>query len=166
MDVNRATLVGRLTRDPESRVTPNGVNVTSFSVATNFVYKNQNGEKVEQVEYHNIVTWRKLAEIAAQYLKRGQRVLIEGRLQTRSWEANDGTKRQRTEIVGDNLIMLDRAGQSTANRDDSQSQPSPTEEMPSIQAEPAADQAGSPSPQQQPKPKAGSDDISVEDIPF
>lgn len=165
MDVNRATIVGRLTRDPESRVTPNGVNVTSFSVATNFVYKNQNGEKVEQVEYHNVVTWRKLAEIAAQYLKRGQRVLIEGRLQTRSWEANDGSKRQRTEIVGDNLIMLDRA--RAGGQDSSDQAPQPQEGQSSGQADMPTIQAESPNPQQQSKPQSGnSDDISVEDIPF
>lgn len=159
MDVNRATIVGRLTRDPESRVTPNGVNVTSFSVATNFVYKNQSGEKVEQVEYHNVVAWRKLAEIAAQYLHRGQRVLIEGRLQTRSWEANDGSKRQRTEIVADNLIMLDRAGSAgQGGQQANDAQPAQSEETPTIQAE-------SPIPQTS-NPKPGSDDISVEDIPF
>lgn len=149
MDVNKATIVGRLTRDPESRVTPSGVNVTSFSVATNFVYKNQSGEKVEQVEYHNVVTWRKLAEIAAQYLRKGMRVLIEGRLQTRSWEANDGSKRSRTEIVADNLIMLDRAGGGASGSYESASQ-----DVPAQQSSPTAN-----------KP-ASDDEISVEDIPF
>ena len=105
MDVNKAIIVGRLTRDPELRTTPNGATVTSFSLATNFVYKNKDGQKTEQVEYHNIVTWRKLAEIVAQYCKKGKRVLVEGRLQTRSWDANDGTKKQRTEIVADNVIF-------------------------------------------------------------
>ena len=161
MDVNRATIVGRLTRDPESRVTPNGVNVTSFSVATNFVYKNQSGEKINQVEYHNVVAWRKLGEIAAQYMHRGQRVLVEGRLQTRSWDAADGSKRQRTEITADNLIMLDRAGQTgTQGAPQQEEQPTPSEELPTMQQE-------SPTPARPAQPaKPNSDEISVEDIPF
>src|SRR6185295_16736196 len=108
MDLNKATIIGRLTRDPEMRTTPTGVNVCQLSLATNYVYTNQqSGQKVEQVEYHNVVVWRKLAEIANQYLKKGQRVYIEGRLQTRSWDGQDGKKNYRTEIVADNMIMLD-----------------------------------------------------------
>jgi single-strand DNA-binding protein len=110
MDLNKALVIGRLTRDPEMRSTPSGANVTSFSIATNFVYKNAAGEKQEQVEYHNVVAWRKLGEIAAQYLKKGSRVYIEGRIQTRNWDAKDGTKKNRTEIVLDNMIMLDSKG--------------------------------------------------------
>ena len=151
MDLNKAIIVGRLTRDPESRTTPNGINVTSFSLATNFVYKNAEGQKVEQVEYHNIVTWRKLAEIAAQYLKKGRRVLIEGRLQTRSWEANDGTKRQRTEIVADNLLMLDSG---------------PGRGTPDSQENPGAYPSQSPTRPAPATPAKTSDENSVEDIPF
>jgi single-strand DNA-binding protein len=149
MDINKAIIVGRLTRDPESRSTPSGINVTSFSVATNFVYKNQEGQKVERVEYHNVVCWRKLAEIAASYLKRGRRVLIEGRLQTQQWEGNDGTKRNRTEIVADNLIMLDSAGGAGGGRTESANE-EPTVE-PVAASKPAA---------------KGEEEISVEDIPF
>jgi len=149
MDVNKAIIVGRLTRDPEARTTPSGVAVTSFSVATNFVYKNQEGQKVEQVEYHNIVTWRKLAEIAAQYLQKGRRVLIEGRLQTRNWEANDGTKRQRTEIVADNLIMLD-GGNRGGDAINTGGEGSPA---------PAAKTSS-------PADNGSNEEISVEDIPF
>jgi len=158
MDVNKAIIVGRLTRDPELRTTPNGATVTSFSLATNFVYKNKDGQKTEQVEYHNIVTWRKLAEIVAQYCKKGKRVLVEGRLQTRSWDANDGTKKQRTEIVADNVIFLDSARTSA----DSTPQSSQTQdETPEIQQE--APTAPS-SHVDNSKPK--NDEISVEDIPF
>ena len=107
MDLNKAQIIGRLTADPEVRTTPNGANVASFSVATNFVWIAQGGEKKENVEYHNVVAWRKLADIIAQYVKKGRRVYVEGRLQTRSWEGPDGTKKYRTEIVADNLIMLD-----------------------------------------------------------
>ncbi|HEV8601402.1 MAG TPA: single-stranded DNA-binding protein [Patescibacteria group bacterium] len=110
MDLNKAMVIGRLTRDPEVRTTPNGATVASFAVATNFVWTNQAGQKQEQVEYHNIVAWRKLAEIVGQYMKKGSKVYVEGRLQTRSWDGNDGTKKNRTEIVADNIIMLDSKG--------------------------------------------------------
>lgn len=83
--------------------------VANFAIATNFVYTDASGVKQEKVEFHEIVTWRRLAEIAAQYLKKGAKVFIEGRLQTRSWEDQNGAKRYRTEIVAENLIMLDRA---------------------------------------------------------
>ena len=92
------------------RTTPQGTNVCSFSIATNFVYNSPTGGKQEQVEYHNIVAWRKLAEIASQYLKKGSRVYVEGRIQTKSWDAQDGTKKSRTEIVLENMIMLDSKG--------------------------------------------------------
>jgi single-strand DNA-binding protein len=111
MDLNKVMIIGRLTRDPEIRTTPNGANVASFSVATSFNWTNQQGQKQEQTEFHNVVAWRKLAEIVGQYLKKGSQVYIEGRLQTRSWDdASSGQKRYRTEIVADNMIMLGRAG--------------------------------------------------------
>ena len=170
MDLNKVMIIGRLTRDPELRATPSGVNVCQIGVATSFVYTNQQtGQKVEQTEFHNVVLWRKLGEIAAQYLKKGTQVFIEGRLQTRSWDGKDGQKRSRTEIVADNMIMLQRAqGQSSAPSGAYQaaaqgyaapsfakasegkpaadvSQPTPAEELPTIQQ---------------------GEDINVEDIPF
>jgi len=118
-------IIGRLTRDPELRTTPGGANVCQLSVATNYVYTNQqSGQKVEQVEYHNIVLWRKLADIANQYLKKGTQVFIEGRLQTRSWDAKDGQKKNRTEIVGDNMIMLAKSMGSGQGNSQSSSSPS------------------------------------------
>lgn len=110
MNLNKAMIIGNLTRDPETRTTPNGQTVTTFSVATNFVWTDASGQKQKKAEYHNIVTWRKLAEICAQYLRKGNKVYIEGRLQTREWEGQDGNKRQRTEIIADNMIMLDTKG--------------------------------------------------------
>jgi len=110
MDLNKAMIIGRLTQDPEKRVIPTGQTVCSFSVATNRAWTNQSGEKQEQTEFHNIVTWGKLADICAQYLNKGKKVYIEGRIQTRSWDGDDGKKRYRTEIVGENMIMLDRGG--------------------------------------------------------
>ena|SRR3989339_1979552 len=107
MDLNRATIIGRVTKDLELKNLSTGNAVTSFSVATNRVWSDKNGQKQEQAEFHNIVLWGKLAEIATQYLKKGARVYIEGRLQTRDWTGDDGVKRYRTEIVGNNMIMLD-----------------------------------------------------------
>ena len=107
MDLNKAQIIWRLTWDIELRTTPNGQSVTSFSVATNRSWTDSSGMKQEQAEFHNVVLWGKLAEIANQYLSKWRRVYIEWRLQTRNWEAQDGTKRYRTEIIGDNMIMLD-----------------------------------------------------------
>lgn len=110
MNLNKVMIIGNLTRDPEIRSTPNGTNVASFSVATNYVWKDQAGQKQEKAEFHNIVAWRKLADICGQYLRKGSKVYLEGRLQTRDWDGQDGVKRYRTEIIADNMIMLDRAG--------------------------------------------------------
>jgi single-strand DNA-binding protein len=99
MDLNKVQIIGNSTREIELRTTPNGMNVTSFSIATNRNWTDGNGMRQEQTEFHNVVLWNKLAEIAAQYLTKGQKVYIEGRLQTRSWEAQDGSKRYSTEIV-------------------------------------------------------------------
>lgn len=109
MNLNRAQIIGNLTRDPESRSTPNGQSVCSFSIATTHTYKDASGQKVEKPEYHSIVAWGKLAEICTQYLGKGRKVYAEGRLQTREWTSQDGQKRTRTEIVAENVILLDRA---------------------------------------------------------
>lgn len=109
--LNRAQIIGNMTRDPELRVTPNGQSVASFGVATNRRWKDQNGNQQEATEFHDVVAWGKLAEIVQQILKKGNRVYVEGRLQTRTWEGPDGAKRNRTEIVMDNFVPLTpRAG--------------------------------------------------------
>jgi single-strand DNA-binding protein len=110
MDLNKAMIIGRLTKDPEVRNTPSGQNVATFSLATNYVWTDQSGQKQEKVEFHNIVAWRKLADVIGRYLKKGAKVYIEGRLQTRDWVGQDSIKRYRTEIIVENMIMLDRAG--------------------------------------------------------
>jgi single-strand DNA-binding protein len=107
MSLNKVMIIGNVTRDPESRTTPTGQTVTSFSVATNLVWTDQSGQKQKKAEFHNVVAWRKLAEICAQYLHKGSKVYLEGRLQTRDWVAQDGAKRYRTEIVLENMEMLD-----------------------------------------------------------
>jgi len=112
--LNRATIIGNLTRDPELKQVASGQSVCTFGVATNRAWTNNTGEKQEQVEFHNIVAWGKLAEICGQYLNKGRKVYVDGRLQTRDWEGQDGVKRYRTEIVIENMIILDKAGgQST-----------------------------------------------------
>jgi single-strand DNA-binding protein len=106
--LNKVMLIGNLGKDPELRYTPSGVAVATFSVATNESWKDQDGNTQERTEWHNIVAWRKLAEICGEYLKKGKKVYIEGRIQTRSYDdKNTGAKKYITEIVADNLIMLD-----------------------------------------------------------
>ncbi|MEP4532404.1 MAG: single-stranded DNA-binding protein [Cyclobacteriaceae bacterium] len=104
--VNKVILVGNLGRDPEVRHLESGVAVASFSIATTETYKDRNtGERKDQTEWHNIVLWRGLAEVAEKYLKKGSQIYVEGKLRTRSWE-KDGVTRYTTEIVGDNMTML------------------------------------------------------------
>lgn len=102
---NRVELIGNLTRDPELRYTPNGAAVVTFGMATNRTYMSE-GEKKEEVDFHKLVAWNKLAELCNQLLKKGMRVFISGRLQTRSWAGQDGTQRQTTEIVIEDMIIL------------------------------------------------------------
>lgn len=109
MYLNKAIIIGNLTRDPEIKSLPSGVKVTSFSVATNRVWM-KDGAKQEQTEFHNIVVFGRQAETSAQYLKKGQQVLIEGRIQTRSWDGNDGQKRYRTEILAESVQFGSRPG--------------------------------------------------------
>lgn len=111
MYLNRAFIFGNLTRDPELRSLPSGAKVTSFSLATNRVWKDKNGAKQESTDYHNIVVFGRQAETCAQYLKKGASVLIEGRMQTRSWDAQDGTKKSRTEVVADRVQFGPRGGE-------------------------------------------------------
>ncbi len=148
MDLNRVMILGRLTRDPEVRSTPSGQSVANVGVATSRVWKDTSGTRQERPEYHNVVLWGKLADIAGQYLGKGRRVYIEGRLETRDWTGQDGVKRYRTEIIAENLIMLDapRSGQSQGEstsgmRSDEDRAPAPPTSIPD-------------------------DEIKVEDIPF
>jgi len=104
--LNKATLIGNLGKDPEVRVVPNGAKVANFSIATTESYTGKDGNKVDKTEWHNIVMWRGLAEVAEKYLKKGSQVYVEGRLQTRSWDDQNGLKRYTTEIVADNMVML------------------------------------------------------------
>ncbi len=104
--VNKVILVGNLGKDPEVRYLDSGVAVANFSLATTESYKNKEGERVNQTEWHNIVLWRGLAEVAEKWLKKGSSVYIEGKIKTRKWEDKDGNSRYNTEILADNMTML------------------------------------------------------------
>lgn len=110
MYLNKALIIGNLTRDPELKALPSGIQVASISVATNRVWKDQNGAKQEATDYHNVVVFGRQAETAAQFLKKGSSVLVEGRMQTRSWDGQDGKKQYRTEIVADRVQFGNRPG--------------------------------------------------------
>lgn len=114
---NRVELIGNLTRDPELRYTPNGAAVATFGLATNRTYV-VDGEKKEEVDFHRLVAWNKLAELCNQLLKKGNRVFISGRLQTRSWEGQDGQSRSVTEIVVEDMILLSPKSESTVATED------------------------------------------------
>lgn len=142
--LNRATIIGNVTRDPETRTTTSGQSVVSFSVATSRRWKDQtSGELKEATEFHNCVAWGKLAQTVGTYCRKGSKIYVEGRLQTRSWESPEGKKNYRTEIVADSMILLDKKGDG----------PAPS-------AAPAAPADA------QPAPAPTEDEINIEDIPF
>lgn len=148
--LNKSMIIGNLTRDPESRSTPNGQNVCNFSVATSMSWTDTAGVKQERPEYHNVVAWGKLADICTQYLTKGRKVYVEGRLQTRDWQGTDGVKKYRTEIVADSMIILDKAGGGGSAR------------TPGTPAGMAPQAMGDVPPIATPP----TDEIRVEDIPF
>lgn len=146
-------IIGRLTRDPEVRTIPSGQAVATFGVATSRQWTDRDsGEKKSQTEFHNVVAWRRLAEICGQYLHKGSQIYIEGYLQTRSWDDPSGQKKYRTEIVTDNMIMLGSKG-------DNASAAMTSNPSLSSAAAPSAVSAPSTAPDQE-------ETISLEDIPF
>lgn len=114
MSVNKVILVGRLGRDPETRFTPSGQQVCNFTLATDEVYRDRSGERQRRTEWHRIVLWGRLAEIAQQHLKRGTMVYLEGRLQTRQWDDRSGNKRTTVEVVANVMRILSPRGESVA----------------------------------------------------
>src|SRR5579864_4700473 len=162
MSVNKAILVGRLGRDPETRFTSGGQAVANFTLATDETFKDRAGERQKRTEWHRIVLWGKLAEIAQQYLKKGMLVYVEGRIQTRQWEdKRDGQKRQTTEVVGNVMRMLTSraegaaAGAGAAGGTGAGMGHARGGEVDFDVAGPAPDEAAAPGPE-----------ISDEDIPF
>jgi len=152
LNLNRAQILGNLTRDPEMRFTPNGQAVSNFAVATNRRWKNQDGTDGEATEYHDVVIWGKQAENVSPMLKKGGPVFVEGRLQTRSWEGQDGNKRYKTEIVAESVIVLGGKGGST---------PWTENKAADKKAEAPADTTE----KQTEAPKA-EDEIDIDEIPF
>lgn len=110
MNLNKVFIAGRLTADPELRTTPGGTHVVSFGVATNRVWIDRNNQRKEETEFHNVVAWGKQAEVVSQFLKKGSLILVEGRLQTRSWEGKDGQTRRTTEIIAERIQLGPKAG--------------------------------------------------------
>lgn len=140
MNFNRAIIVGNVTRDIDLKTLPSGQSVVNFSVATNRIYTDKSGSKQQTVEFHNIVAFGKLADICGRYLNKGKMVLVEGRIQTRSWQAQDGSKRYRTEIIMENMQLGPRGGASgdnTSGGNAGQVSPasSPDEQIPVIDAD-------------------------------
>lgn len=154
LNLNRASIIGHMTAKPELRTTPNGQPVANFSVATNRRWTSGEGEQQEETEFHDIVAWGKLAEISEQFLDKGNLVYIDGRLQTRSWEAQDGSKRQRTEIVADNVINLERRGASSGEGNYDQSA-----KQENVDQRPDSEK-------NQPKEEDGDEEIDIDDIPL
>lgn len=163
--LNRVQIIGNVTRDPEMRYTPNGQAVCSFSVATNRRWRDKDGNNQEQTEFHNVVAWGKVAEIISQYVKKGNKIYIEGRLQTRNWEGQDGTKRNRTEIVMEDFVFLTPKGGESTNdfpsgqdlgSDVQEFSPKPKETKPSSRKIASKNEDSAES----------GDDINLDEIPF
>ena len=157
--LNKVMLIGNLTRDPELRYTPQGTAVATFSIATNRQWKTESGELKDNAEFHRIVAWDKLAEICGKMLKKGTRAYVEGRLQTRSWQAQDGAQKQTTEIVISDMLVLDSRGKT----DEINVPEDLGEAEPAKVSEPVADKKTKSKKAEEP---TGSEEISSEDIPF
>lgn len=159
--LNKVTLIGNLTRDPELRYTPQGTAVCSFGMATNRSWTTDTGEKREETEFHRIVSWNKLAELCSQLLTKGRKVYVEGRLSTRTWTGQDGQQRTTTEIVIDDMILLDskRPVESAPPLD---VVPKEKEEVEEKKTAPAEKKKKG----KEPAKEEGVASISPEDIPF
>lgn len=165
--LNRVQLIGNLTRDPELRYTPSGTAVCSFSIATNRNWTTDSGEKKEEVEFHRIIAWNKLGELCSQFLVKGRKVYVEGRLATRSWTGQDGASRSTTEIVIDDMILLDSKKPEGGAADQVVSQTQsvvvkPTKKAKVEEEEPEVKMT-SPS---EPKEKKAEEEVMPDDIPF
>ncbi|HYW67044.1 MAG TPA: single-stranded DNA-binding protein [Candidatus Dormibacteraeota bacterium] len=154
MSVNKVILVGRLGKDPEVRYTGGGQAVANFTMATDYSYKDRNGERQKRTEWHRIVAWRKLAEIVQQYLKKGSLIYIEGRIETREWQDKEGQKRYTTEIIANEMRMLGGKGDGMAAGASAGGGAARSEEF---------DHAG---PSEEPVGGGAGPEISDEDIPF
>lgn len=159
--LNRVQLIGNLTRDPELRYTPNGTAVCSFGLATNRAWTTDTGERREEAEFHRIVSWNKLAELCSQFLVKGRKVYVEGRLATRNWTATDGTQRSTTEIVIDDMILLDSRRPVGEQREVVQET---KPEEPKNEEEETTPKAKKQKQEEEQEPQA--ETVSADDIPF
>jgi single-strand DNA-binding protein len=161
--LNRVQLIGNLTRDPELRYTPNGNGVCTFGLATNRSWTTDSGEKREEVDFHKIVAWNKLAELCSQFLTKGRKVYVEGRLSTRNWTGQDGSQKTTTEVVIDDMILLDNRQGGGAHTADT-SEPGEHEEAPAKTASAKAPKAEK---EEEPKHSVNADEeVAPDDIPF
>ena len=160
MNVNKVILVGRLTRDPDMRTTTSGQQVATLSMATNNFWTDKSGTRQERTEFHTVILWGRLAEIAAQYLTKGQECFVEGRMQTREYAAKDGTQRRVTEVVGETMQLGARAQGS--------SQGAPRSAAPAPRAAPKSQQSQVPAEEEIPTINLDDerDEIKIEDVPF
>lgn len=138
--VNKVILVGNLGKDPEVRYTGNSIPVASFSLATTEYYKDKNGNRQEITEWHNIVAWRNLAELAEKYLKKGKQVYVEGKIRTRSWDDKDGNKKYTTEVIADNFILLGKKEGDSGQENNQSKAAVNTSEVAGIDQAPTPDQ--------------------------
>lgn len=159
MNVNKVFLVGRLTRDPEIRTTSSGQSVASISMATNRFWKDKNGQKQDQTEFHNVILWGRLAEITGQYLVKGQECFIEGRMQTRKYTAKDGTERRVTEIIAENMQLGSRPQGGGSNAGYSSPQ-APRPAVQTAQKEEVAEEIPTINLDEE------QDEVKIEDVPF
>ncbi len=166
--LNRVQLIGNLTRDPELRYTPNGTAVCSFGIATNRNWTTDTGEKREETEFHRVVSWNKLAELCSQFLVKGRKVYVEGRLATRSWTAQDGTQRNATEIVIDDMILLDgRKTEDTSQKGDPAADQHPPKEDGAKQAAvQKTTKKEKPSQKEETEKVTEDETVAPDDIPF
>jgi len=163
MNLNKVFILGNLTRDPELRQTPNGQNVATFGVATNRMWTDKSGVKQNQTEFHNVVLWGRLAEIANQYLSKGRLVFIEGRLNTRNWQdQQSGQKRNRTEIIAENMQL----GPRFASAPNPPQVQAPTQNVPEALEPEILPEVQLEDPIETPNPSADGEEIKVENIPF
>jgi len=153
--LNKVQLIGNLTRDPELRYTPNGNAVCTFGIATNRYWTTESGEKREEVDFHKIVAWNKLAELCSQFLVKGRKVYVEGRLSTRNWTGQDGQQKSTTEVIIDDMILLDNKGGAQG-----------ADEPKASATSAPAKKTASKKEQEEVAPVSKEEDVTPDDIPF
>ena len=170
--LNKVQLIGNLTRDPELRYTPTGAAVCTLGLATNRSWTTDSGEKKEETEFHRVVAWNKLAELCSQLLTKGRKIFVEGRLRTNAWQAQDGTQRSTTEVVIEDMIILDSRKPSTGvmgeapAADAAAAQVAPPPTGGSAQSTPPSSKKKTDDKKEESPAPTGSEDVNPDDIPF